>query len=896
MSASHNDDTRSAADETRLATDAETSGAARSRNEGGWLSMSGSIDHGRFTPGDLLDHRYRIVGLLGRGGMGEVYRADDLRLGQPVAIKLLPAGLGHDPKRLAQFHSEVRTARQVSHQNVCRVHDIGEIPASGAAGQTGQLFITMEFVDGEDLAASLKRVGRFPEDKALELARQIAAGLAAAHDRGIIHRDLKPANIMLDKEGRVRLMDFGLAAVGGADDVRAGTPAYMAPEQLNGTGVSIKSDIYALGLVLYELFTGKRAFTAKTLQALLDQHATGEITPPSALVKNLDPAIESVLLRCLDADPERRPASALAVSSALPGGDPLAAAIAAGETPSPEMVAAAGERTSIWPDWVGVALTVSGLLLILVTAWLVDRTTLISKLPLQYSPDTLADRARDLEVQFGFAGAVDRASGVTPRDEVIAWLHRDHRDPQLAAGGGPVSLVSFWYRSSLQPLVPAGFPVTNTDPVGYQPGMTFISMDAAGHLLAYNHAPISAEADPPNQSHPDPWDALFAAAGFDRSTFTEVAPQGALRLYADQRAAWTGPLPGMPATDVVTIRVEAASFHGKPVAFTIVGPWNNFAATTAPTGPNRSTSIVAMVATVVVIPGVILAAALVARANVRAGRSDRRGATRIGAAVIVVTLISWLFTAQHFTNPDLEISRFFLAVSTGLFAAALVWLFYLAAEPRVRRVWPHILITWSRLISGSVRDPLIGRDLLIGAVAGLLMTAVSYVFFLLPPLFGWDPLVPRAPGIGTLAGSRILLGTLAVVVGNAIQNAMTGVVGLALLRGVIKREWVAFLVATGMFTPLAARGQFQSGVAWFDLVFGALLVVLILGVLFRFGLFAGIVGFTTHFWTYGVPLTLDASRQYFSSSAFALAIISAFILFGLSLTRMRKRAHAGPSL
>ena len=194
--------------------------------------------------------------------MGEVYRADDLRLGQPVALKFLPEDLHHDPIRLAQFHNEVRTARQVSHANVCRVYDIGEID--------GLLYLSMEYVDGEDLATSLRRIGRFPEDKAADIARQLCAGLAAAHQRGVIHRDLKPANVMLDGAGRVRVMDFGLAAVGRVEDIRAGTPAYMAPEQLQGREVTARSDIFALGLVMYELFTGRRAFTAATVGDLVD--------------------------------------------------------------------------------------------------------------------------------------------------------------------------------------------------------------------------------------------------------------------------------------------------------------------------------------------------------------------------------------------------------------------------------------------------------------------------------------------------------------------------------------------------------------------------------------------------------------------------------------------------
>ena len=205
-------------DETRLSDDATRLVSSNS----GWLTSSGSIDHGRFQPGEILESRYRILGLLGRGGMGEVYRADDLRLGQQVALKFLPLALGQDPVRLAQFHNEVRTARQVSHPNVCRVYDIGEV-STGASGQP-QLFITMEYVDGEDLSALLRRIGRFPEDKAIDIARQVCAGLAAAHDKGILHRDLKPANIMLDSAGR-----GGRGGAAGADPGAPGRSGGAGP-------------------------------------------------------------------------------------------------------------------------------------------------------------------------------------------------------------------------------------------------------------------------------------------------------------------------------------------------------------------------------------------------------------------------------------------------------------------------------------------------------------------------------------------------------------------------------------------------------------------------------------------------------------------------------------------
>src|SRR5438477_921616 len=213
-----------------------------------------SRGHDRFLPGAVLGNRYRIVALAGRGGMGEVYRADDLKIGQPVALKFLPADLERDPERLERLFGEVRIARQVSHPNVCRVYDVVEFE--------GYHFITMEYVDGEDLAALLRRIGRLPQEKALDLARQIGAGLAAAHVQGIVHRDLKPANIMLDGRGRARITDFGLAAAAEAvrgDEAQWGTPAYMAPEQMAGGAITTRTDVYALGLVLFEMFTGRKA-------------------------------------------------------------------------------------------------------------------------------------------------------------------------------------------------------------------------------------------------------------------------------------------------------------------------------------------------------------------------------------------------------------------------------------------------------------------------------------------------------------------------------------------------------------------------------------------------------------------------------------------------------------
>ncbi|HEX4949880.1 MAG TPA: serine/threonine-protein kinase, partial [Blastocatellia bacterium] len=358
-------------------------------------------DKARFTPGTTLNKRYRILGLLGKGGMGEVYRADDLKLGQPVALKFLTEKLSQDKAMLARFHSEVSMAHRVTHPNVCRVHDIGEVITSSGTLQ----FLSMEYVDGEDLSSLLRRIGRLPSDKAVEIANQLCAGLAAAHEAGVLHRDLKPANVMIDGKGRVRITDFGLAGFAEqikGSEVFAGTPAYMSPEQFAGKEVTTKSDIYALGLVLYEVFTGKRVFEGGSLDELKRMHESSAPTNPSSWVKDLDPLVERVILRCLEKDPARRLASAKQVADALPGGDPLAAALALGETPSPEMVAAAGGDVGLRP-MVAVACLIAVVFGLLAAAWLNNKLRLIHHVPFDNPPEVLVRKAREISAQLGYA-------------------------------------------------------------------------------------------------------------------------------------------------------------------------------------------------------------------------------------------------------------------------------------------------------------------------------------------------------------------------------------------------------------------------------------------------------------------------------------------------------------
>ena len=478
--------------------------------------LPGSIDDSRFEPGTLIAERYRIVGMLGKGGMGEVYRAHDLVLGQQVALKFLPESLSQNAGMIARFYSEVRVARQVSHPNVCRVYDIGEID--------GMLYLSMEYVNGEDLGSLLRRIGRLPSDKAAEIARKICAGLAAAHEKGILHRDLKPANIMLDGSGQISIMDFGLAGVAAqitGAEIRNGTPAYMAPEQLAGREVTIRSDIYALGLVLYEIFTGKRPFDASSLAELMKMQESGTPVSISSVVRDLDPAVEKVIVRCLSPDPKDRPASALLVAAALPGGDPIAAALAAGETPSPHLIAVSGEVEGLPPK-----IAIASLLWVILGLIGVAALSGYANSPLldglEYPPEVLQHKAREVALKLGYAKPGFSISAFI-LNGAYARYAAEHRI-NVAQPHGPNQMLMYWVRESPTAIYTTSF-ITDigiTVPAFTQPGMRRMLLDTQGDLLSFE-AVAPAYASPAGNGDVD-WKPLFDAAGIDPATLVEAQP------------------------------------------------------------------------------------------------------------------------------------------------------------------------------------------------------------------------------------------------------------------------------------------------------------------------------------------------------------------------------------
>jgi hypothetical protein len=811
------------------------------------------MDEGRFPPGTLLAQRYRIVSLLGRGGMGEVYRANDLLLGQTVALKFLPALWTSDESTLARFRNEVRIARQVSHPNVCRVYDIGE-----AEGST---YLSMEYVDGEDLASLLRRIGRLPQDKALEIARQLCAGLAAAHDKGVVHRDLKPGNIMLDGQGQLRITDFGLAGVAvEVKDIRSGTPGYLAPEQQSGQEVTARSDIYALGVVLHEVFTGKRP--------------SADSTHP-----DLAPEVDRVIRRCLAEDPSKRPASALQVAAALPGGDPLAAALAAGETPSPEMVAAAGEHEGLrplvaWALLAGVIVAVTAVIL------LNAQTVLYRRVPLDKPPEVLAQRARDILQSAGYSEPpVDTAMGFYEGNEFLRYI-AEHDKSKTRWDNLETGAFVFWYRGSPRPFevrfslfsslfssdAPIGGFVGPAAPRLDVSGMTLVSLNPLGRLTQFIAIPPLLEKPAGTASLPD-WAPLFSAAGLDPSRWAPAQPAWTPPVYGDARAAWTGSLVERPN---IPMRIEAAAYQGKPVYFELIGPWTH-AERMQPYEPTTGQR-----ASFVILVGFLLSmlvgGAMLARRNLRLGRGDRHGASGL-AAVVFATLAVNYFVAHHVPNfSELELFLEFLA--GGVAWSCFLWLLYIALEPSVRRHWPATLVSWSRLLAGGFRDPLVGRDALVGCLLGTFASLLSR-------LASWLGAPPPQPLSGPqlqFLGARTIIGSISSGLGGALVAALAFLFLLFLMRAVLRRQWAAAVAFVVFLSGLSAATRSQ------DAIFAFLLLSILNGVtvflLIRLGLLALVASFVFQFCLLeNFPLTTQGSAWYAGISLAGILLMAAIVLY-----------------
>jgi serine/threonine-protein kinase len=811
-------------------------GEVRLQPDSGYPAESG-LHHGRFPVGIVLGERYRILGLLGRGGMGEVYRAHDLKLEQQVALKFLPESAAFNPSLMERFRSEVRIARQISHRNVCRVYDLGDV--------NGAPFISMEYVDGEDLASLLRRIGRLPGDKALEFARRFCAGLAAAHEKGVLHRDLKPGNIMIDGRGQLLIMDFGLAAVADAitgHDIRSGTPAYMSPEQKDGRDVTVRSDIYALGIVLAEMFSGSRPTPDGTL---------------STTTKDVDPTIEKVIQRCVDPNPAKRFASALDVARALPGGDPLAEALAAGETPSPQMVAASDD-TGI------LSVRAATLCLIVIAAGLIgavllgDRANPLRRTPFRQSPEVMAAKARELAERLGYTNVADSAYGLF----TVAGLDdyaRENLPPEQSETfirNARTSPVRFWYRQSPRNLdtLDEASGVTNVDPPPIVSGMVNLNFDAEGRLTYFAAVPPQAIGTSPARAAD--WTLLFDAADLDESQWTQAGPTWLPLAGFDERAAWNGPFPHAPA---VPMHADAAAWKGQIVQFELRGPW---AVPTRDTPGTLEPGVQgARIVQDILLWSATIAALLLAASHYRRGRGDGAGALRLAAFSFVCGFVGWLLTTHH-VGALRETWRIAAGVGSALTTAAFFWILYVAVEPLVRRRWPQSLISWTRLLGGAVKDPVVAGHVLVGMAVGLVIHMA----------LGLDGLPSPDPSLA-LGAHRAVAALAGFSGGETTGVALAFFFLFFLVRTLLRRTWAAVGATVLVF---ALFGFLRGGLDQVLIPAAGLAAAVVLT---RFGLLSLAVMLFVGASVQATPMTTDLTDWYASSMLTVLGILAMMTLW-----------------
>ncbi len=846
----------------------------------GRLESSASFASASFQPGQVIAGRYRVVGLLGRGGMGEVYRADDLELSQSVALKFIGRAFAGRPDMLERFRAEVRNARGVSHPNVCRVYDIGEVD--------GQTFLSMEYVDGEDLATLLKRIGRLPRAKADEVARQLCAGLAAAHDRGVIHRDLKPSNVMIDGEGRVRLTDFGLAVRledGGGAEV-AGTPAYMAPEQFDGRAITVQTDLYAAGLILYETYTGRRALDAATFDGWRTQHSQIVPRSPDELERDVDEPVARAIQRCLEKDPARRPRSALQLAASLPGGDPVMAALAAGETPSPQMVAASGGEGAL--D-VRAAWWLLGGVLALIAALvaLAPAATDLGLAPFTQSPAALEAKAREIGRELGYTTPPrDRATMLWRLYEPLRWRAQNeistHWRRDYGRLGAPLVL---GYRESPKALAPVGPRVTGVDPPATDHGSTSTFVDGEGRLVDFLAVPGPVDSVR-DVASPFPAARLFALAGLDTASFREVTPVLVPRTASTLQREWVGTSERLVGAE---LRVGIDWWGSRPVGFRIRGPWSERPITRL--GDLSAQNLFSTTLLLVFVVLMLVFGIVVGKRRLRSGRSDWRGGLAVANAIVAARIVQWVFYAHHPGDPLAGFSSFFLAFSYALAQACFVFFLYVAVEPYVRRHTPELLIGWARLIQGRFRDPRVGRDVLIGALFGAAIVVVIYLINALPT---WIPVrgqTPVPPNTDVLLGGPLLVG---VVLGAPFDQmgATLSLFGLwFLLRVVTRRALIASLGTALLMTLLSLGAENPIVETPGALVYGALAAWLIA----RFGLLALLASWCMRALLLATPLPVVSGAPYAFQSALLLGLLVVAVIasFRVSLGGKRPWSFGG---
>jgi serine/threonine-protein kinase len=833
---------------------------------------------GRRPAGSLIAGRYRLIWALGHGGMGVVFRAEDLELGQTVALKFLSQQRQEQPEALESVRQEVRIARRITHPNVVRIFDV-----ETAEGET---FISMEFVPGEDLESLVRRVGPLSAPKVSQIARQMAAGLAAAHDAGVLHRDLKPANVMIDGAGNVRLLDFGIAAPLEDDHATKrlmGTPGFLAPELLAGEKPSRGSDLYAWGLVVHYAATGE--------SPVLENHGGDRETAP--LLTGVSYEVAECVRWCLQTDPARRPASAHDLIVALFGGDPIDAALRAGQMPSAELVAAA----SSWRPSIRLldALLGAGLALLVLITLLADRTLFLSRCGLMKSPEVLKDIAEQTLAETGRRASNDAVmTGVTLDADCLKFVRAHPEIPGIwqRVSAGEVPAVSFWYRQGDPRLPRATFLEPDAaEPAGLAPGAAAIRLDGRGKLLSLEIGESVNDEGPPIRTIQ--WSRLFELAGLPWSEFREVQGRPA-SLGADAVYRWEGPF---SADESQYVAVVAATRGGRVVYFDVAQPWETPRMRRTTREPNSQTSHYVAARTAIWLVAILVAACLAWR-HVHQSHADWRGAWRVTVCAFVLTILQWLCSSRHSLVLTEELAAAFDWLKVFVFCGAVAGVAYLAAEPSARRWWPWSIISLRRVLDGRVKDRRIWADVFVGLVVGLAAVFVRQLCTLLnqllnAPVSGLNDF-DLGQNLLDHFGLRYRVAAMISALWMALLESLLLLALVVAIKRLVKSTWITgvLLVLLLAAASIAGRG-IVSPIDW---IARTLLLSISAWLLLRFGLLATIAALSAFYAVNNAPLTTDWSRWFAPTALATTMIIAASIVCCWRLSRPGAAMSAAPRL
>ncbi len=820
-----------------------------------------------FPPGTLLAERYRIVMFLGRGGMGEVYRADDLELGHSVALKFLLNEPGQRPLGLEKFRKEVTLAREISHRNVCRVFDIGQVDEIP--------FLSMEYIDGETLGALLGRINRFPRESAIETALQLSSGLAAVHDQGVLHLDLKPSNVMIDGRGRIRLTDFGIAEFKDNSENRLsnlGTPLYMAPEHLDQGKASIQSDIYSLGIVLFKIYTGrlpyditsKEDITTLPLPRLLEL----KNLPPqqlSSIVPDIDISVEQVIMQCLEIDPARRPPSAHHVAAEIGHTRPLKDRLRHGDTPSPTFVASLPPLKHIKPK---LAYTVfAGIILsLLLNAILSTSTQRYAHESDLKKPAIMEERALALS-KYLFGNS-------TQSTEV--------RDSQYlyTTGSGPSSDTKSSSSSRFQ-FVSRTTPSDSYDPQEdeitklYAPGSSIIILDTEKKLIEACRLPLPGEAiSHSNQNSNEPWKGdipdLFLGWNLNLSEKAKIEAQLTPLPPND-------PLKNME-TNRSTLRdstrlsrgetVDVARINGQLQHLRISSEGQERPLSSIQEQKPWQYGFLQFLA--------LIGACHIGWSNLRKRKSDRSGAFRLAFFIFCLGTLARILGAHHSSDILAEFRIVWEIIQSQIFHAFFIWILYIALEPLARRAWPEALISWNRLLSNRQSDPLVATDALVGTLTGCIGGVMCLGSFAIHSWITKTPVDATLIELSILNGTQETVAHLLLTLESAVEKGLMLLFLLLTGRLLLKHS----LPAVGFFVVIALS-VIGFSEWWPHWIYAVPFVIMLALVTMKFGLVALITARLVTFLAVEFPfcLTQDWRASLSGYSALLILGFAAICLF-----------------